>query len=494
MQEKARIERPKSVSLQLLGWSDKNALLSSIARVPPPLRHPQPQHPRYERTLHSRQTKSCRDFKFYHYDDPRGYIIQYRRDCSSNSVPSNADGPLEMFMNLGVDEHSEKEKCRQEWRCEFLYKCQEQKERSNRRAISGAGHTLYTLEDDNITTAEADGVGLDYRESTKFDTGNIKKAQLSSSTSTQTLNKFVERTTIGSIRPTYRTQLLIPEEGGKDEAAKMDRVSSNMSNYLDLGRDPKRPTNKVSCDKVCGKDKAVNLAEIPSWTNASAMWSHKASFRPPGKIVPRTVRLQSSRPSRAELSKKKTLTSTVARSARYNAQESLGHQQAHKDALAEAQLKLDKVIPQTKRTCTIRDASDPAFARVLFTKLLHLQQEQSKMGDDYSPIRWKTREKSSLEGMSGNSTHEKSIELHKNLEVSGRPRRVLNTDKWNERSVQNASQTNALWTVFVHRTSDASNCPSIREPKATQKMRPVKNNPCKIYTFPFSIIRIPVDC
>lgn len=97
--EKSVESQFQSVSLPLVGWSSENALLMLAKKLQQSNRSIQSQHLKSERPFHHRLIKPCKEFKFYHYDDPRAYIIQYRRDCSSVSTNTASNGPLEMFMN-----------------------------------------------------------------------------------------------------------------------------------------------------------------------------------------------------------------------------------------------------------------------------------------------------------------------------------------------------------------------------------------------------------
>ncbi|KAA3675034.1 uncharacterized protein DEA37_0013091 [Paragonimus westermani] len=105
--EKWLNEKSRCVGTQLLGWTYQNALLSGLSKssvAARPLATTNASNWKSDRSvLHNRLLRNQKEFKFYHYDDPRAYIIQYRRDCSSVATVNAGDGPLEMFKCM---EHS----------------------------------------------------------------------------------------------------------------------------------------------------------------------------------------------------------------------------------------------------------------------------------------------------------------------------------------------------------------------------------------------------
>ncbi|KAF8561864.1 hypothetical protein P879_07700 [Paragonimus westermani] len=99
--EKWLNEKARCVGTQLLGWTYQNALLSGLSKpsvATRPIATTNASNWKSDRSvLHNRLLRNQKEFKFYHYDDPRAYIIQYRRDCSSVATVNAGDGPLEMF-------------------------------------------------------------------------------------------------------------------------------------------------------------------------------------------------------------------------------------------------------------------------------------------------------------------------------------------------------------------------------------------------------------
>ncbi|CAH8660382.1 unnamed protein product [Dicrocoelium dendriticum] len=100
----ASTEQRELFQMQLLGWSDRNALLAALAK--PAIVSRQPAARTVSRPIdrlipHHRGLEPLKEFKFYPYVDPGAYIIQYRRDCSSVSTPDGRQGPLEMFALIG---------------------------------------------------------------------------------------------------------------------------------------------------------------------------------------------------------------------------------------------------------------------------------------------------------------------------------------------------------------------------------------------------------
>ncbi|KAF7232910.1 hypothetical protein EG68_10112, partial [Paragonimus skrjabini miyazakii] len=99
--EKWLNEKARCVGTQLLGWTYQNALLSGVSTPSIAARQLatiNTSNWKSDRSvLYNRLLRNQKEFKFYHYDDPRAYIIQYRRDCSSVATMNAGDGPLEMF-------------------------------------------------------------------------------------------------------------------------------------------------------------------------------------------------------------------------------------------------------------------------------------------------------------------------------------------------------------------------------------------------------------
>ncbi|KAF5399300.1 hypothetical protein PHET_07633 [Paragonimus heterotremus] len=102
--EKWLNEKARCVGTQLLGWTYQNALLSGLSTPSVATRQLatiNTSNWKSDRSvLYNRLLRNQKEFKFYHYDDPRAYIIQYRRDCSSVATVNAGDGPLEMFKCL----------------------------------------------------------------------------------------------------------------------------------------------------------------------------------------------------------------------------------------------------------------------------------------------------------------------------------------------------------------------------------------------------------
>ncbi|CAH8603181.1 unnamed protein product [Heterobilharzia americana] len=96
----------RSSLVHLYGWNQQNALLSMYCK--PICR---PNGPgiggggKPDRFTYQKQTRIGKEYKFYHYDDPNAYILQYRRDCTlTSSSKDNYDkGPLENVNKSVVD-------------------------------------------------------------------------------------------------------------------------------------------------------------------------------------------------------------------------------------------------------------------------------------------------------------------------------------------------------------------------------------------------------
>ncbi|KAH8857295.1 hypothetical protein KSF78_0009484 [Schistosoma japonicum] len=91
----------------LCGWSEENALL--VVYRKPVCRIAGSNavggggiggYGKSERFGHQKASRIGKEYKFYHYEDPHAYVLQYRRDCTSisNSKDDNQNkGPLEGF-------------------------------------------------------------------------------------------------------------------------------------------------------------------------------------------------------------------------------------------------------------------------------------------------------------------------------------------------------------------------------------------------------------
>ncbi|KAH9579624.1 hypothetical protein MS3_00009715 [Schistosoma haematobium] len=112
----------RTITTNLCGWSEQNAFDSVCLK--PACRTTGSNVMggvgcgKSERFSYQKPTRIGKQYKFYHYDDPHAYILQYRRDCTLNSSSKdhNQDkGPVEEFNKSIVVEmdaknynHSEK--------------------------------------------------------------------------------------------------------------------------------------------------------------------------------------------------------------------------------------------------------------------------------------------------------------------------------------------------------------------------------------------------
>uniref|UniRef100_A0A183KDA2 NAM domain-containing protein n=1 Tax=Schistosoma curassoni TaxID=6186 RepID=A0A183KDA2_9TREM len=92
----------RTITTNLCGWSEQNAFDSVCLK--PAFRTTGPNVMggvgcgKPERFSYQKPTRTGKQYKFYHYDDPHAYILQYRRDCTLNSSSKdhNQDkGPIE---------------------------------------------------------------------------------------------------------------------------------------------------------------------------------------------------------------------------------------------------------------------------------------------------------------------------------------------------------------------------------------------------------------
>ncbi|RTG82639.1 uncharacterized protein DC041_0009374 [Schistosoma bovis] len=92
----------RTITTNLCGWSEQNAFDSVCLK--PAFRTTGPNVMggvgcgKPERFSYQKPTRIGKQYKFYHYDDPHAYILQYRRDCTLNSSSKdhNQDkGPVE---------------------------------------------------------------------------------------------------------------------------------------------------------------------------------------------------------------------------------------------------------------------------------------------------------------------------------------------------------------------------------------------------------------
>ncbi|CAH8597439.1 unnamed protein product [Schistosoma mattheei] len=112
----------RTITTNLCGWSEQNAFDSVCLK--PACRTTGSNVMggvgcgKSERFFYQKPTRIGKQYKFYHYDDPHAYILQYRRDCTLNSSSKdhNQDkGPVEEFnksivveMDAKIYNHSEK--------------------------------------------------------------------------------------------------------------------------------------------------------------------------------------------------------------------------------------------------------------------------------------------------------------------------------------------------------------------------------------------------
>ncbi|CAI2733220.1 unnamed protein product [Schistosoma spindalis] len=94
----------RTITTNLCGWSEQNAFDSVCHK--PACRTTGSNVMggvgcgKSERFSYQKPTKIGKQYKFYHYDDPHAYILQYRRDCTLNSNSKDHDqdkGPVEQF-------------------------------------------------------------------------------------------------------------------------------------------------------------------------------------------------------------------------------------------------------------------------------------------------------------------------------------------------------------------------------------------------------------
>nr|CAH8867442.1 unnamed protein product [Trichobilharzia regenti] len=90
----------------LYGWNEQNALLSMYRKPAGRITGTgitgggQVGGGKPDRYIHQKQARiGGKEYKFYHYDEPHAYILQYRRDCTriSNTKGNCDKGPLEEF-------------------------------------------------------------------------------------------------------------------------------------------------------------------------------------------------------------------------------------------------------------------------------------------------------------------------------------------------------------------------------------------------------------
>ncbi|CAH8619553.1 unnamed protein product [Schistosoma guineensis] len=98
----AKSDVNRTITTNLCGWSEQNAFDSVCLK--PACRTTGPNVMggvgcgKPERFSYQKPTRIGKQYKFYHYDDPHAYILQYRRDCTLNSSSKdhNQDkGPVE---------------------------------------------------------------------------------------------------------------------------------------------------------------------------------------------------------------------------------------------------------------------------------------------------------------------------------------------------------------------------------------------------------------
>ncbi|CAH8554662.1 unnamed protein product [Schistosoma turkestanicum] len=119
VQTSLKSELNRSTVTNLCGWSEQN-VFHSVYRKPTNKITGVPGGSgsnagsgvifgKSERFTYQKPVRICKEYKFYHYDNPHAYILQYRRDCTSISNlkdssnlnnNNNNKGPLQEFHDL----------------------------------------------------------------------------------------------------------------------------------------------------------------------------------------------------------------------------------------------------------------------------------------------------------------------------------------------------------------------------------------------------------
>uniref|UniRef100_A0A3Q0KN73 Uncharacterized protein n=1 Tax=Schistosoma mansoni TaxID=6183 RepID=A0A3Q0KN73_SCHMA len=106
------------ITIDLCGWSEQNAFHS--VHYEPACRTTGSNIVggvgcgKSERLPYQKPTRMCKQYTFYHYDDPHAYILQYRRDCTLcyNLKDNNQNkGPVEEFSKSTVVEMDDIQNC-----------------------------------------------------------------------------------------------------------------------------------------------------------------------------------------------------------------------------------------------------------------------------------------------------------------------------------------------------------------------------------------------
>ncbi|THD21986.1 hypothetical protein D915_006935 [Fasciola hepatica] len=384
-------------SLPLVGWSDENALLMLAKKLQQPVRSTQGQHSKSERPFHHRLIKPCKEFKFYHYDDPKAYIIQYRRDCSSVSTNSASNGPLEMFMTatkIGSKNSDEKDV--------------EKQERSLEHPDDASGvFQLATTDLVNMETNRDKANGL---------STTIRLAPITGGPGTNSLphplhspeadTQETEESTLIARRNTgTKTLHSAPRSAG--ERSYQHTQSLTLADHTRRENLLKAGKKTASCvglqkNKTLEAKLSVNLP-TSVWIGSNHYWNQSASIRCVGGVNRASsgvIRSRGNKPGKILATRKKSnplffnckqtlglriTTSQCVRQAQVlPATQHGGIRKSSKSqcitkapSVGEAEWIRENMRSILTKPHRVRDGTDPAFGKALFERLFKLEQEQS---------------------------------------------------------------------------------------------------------------------